>query len=78
MLFPNYWGSRSQDLPDSFVDTGFFYWATTESWRKSEPIFGPNSTFIEIPEIRAIDINTEGDWLRAEAIFELFSSGRMK
>ena len=78
MLFPNYWGSRSQDLPDSFVDTGFLYWASTETWRKSEPIFGSNSTFIEIPEIRAIDINTESDWLRAEAIFELFSSGRMK
>ena len=78
MIFPNYWGSRSQDLPDSFVDTGFFYWATAGSWRKAEPIFGPNSTFIEIPAIRAIDINTESDWLRAEAIFELISRGTMK
>jgi pseudaminic acid cytidylyltransferase len=78
MLFPNYWGSRSQDLPESFVDIGFFYWATAWSWLKAEPIFGTNSTFIEIPEIRAIDINTESDWLRAEAIFELISSGKMK
>ena len=78
MLFPNYWGSRSQDLPDCFVDAGFFYWAKAGSWRKAEPIFGLNSTFIESPDFRAIDINTESDWLRAEAIFELISSGRMK
>ena len=78
MLFPNYWGSRSQDLPESYVDTGFFYWATASSWGKAEPIFDTNSTFIVIPEIRAIDINTESDWLRAEAIFELISSGKMK
>ena len=26
MLFPQYWESRSQDLPECFVDAGFFYW----------------------------------------------------
>lgn len=78
MLFPQYWGSRSQDLPDCFFDAGFFYWATAKTWMKAEPIFGPNSTFVEIPEIRAIDVNTEDDWLRAETVFELISNGRIK
>ena len=77
MLFPDYWGSRSQDLPDCFVDAGFFYWATARNWMKAEPIFGPNSTFVEIEEIRAIDVNTESDWLRAETVFELISIGRI-
>ena len=78
MLFPNYWGSRSQDLPDCFVDAGFFYWASARTWMEGEPIFGVNSTFVEIPEVRAIDVNTESDWLRAEDIFELIASGRIK
>jgi len=78
MLFPNYWGSRSQDLPNCFVDAGFFYWATANTWIQAEPIFGPNSTFVEIPEMRAIDVNTEDEWLRAESIFEIISSGRIK
>ena len=78
MLFPQYWGSRSQDLPDCFVDAGFFYWATAKTWIQAEPIFGPNSTFIEIPDMRAIDVNTEDEWLRAESIFEIISSGRIK
>ena len=78
MLFPKYWGSRSQDLPDCFVDAGFFYWATAKTWIQAEPIFGPNSTFVDIPDIRAIDVNTEDEWLRAESIFEIISSGRIK
>ena len=78
MLFPKYWSSRSQDLPDCFVDAGFFYWATAKTWIQAEPIFGPNSTFVDIPEIRAIDVNTEDEWLRAESIFEIISSGRIK
>ena len=78
MLFPNYWGSRSQDLPDCYVDAGFFYWATTDTWRQAEPVFNANSTFVEIPEIRAVDINTESDWLRAESIFKLIEGGRIK
>ena len=78
MLFPNYWGSRSQDLPACFVDAGFFYWANAKTWVTGEPIFGAYSTFIEVPEIRAIDVNTESDWLRAESIFELLKSDRIK
>ena len=74
MLFPNYWESRSQDLPSCFVDAGFLYWATAKTWVKAEPIFNFNSTFIEIPEIRAIHINTEEDWLLAESIFEQITS----
>lgn len=78
MLFPNYWGSRSQDLPACFVDAGFFYWANAKTWVIGEPIFGAYSTFIEVPEIRAIDVNTESDWLRAESTFELLKSDRIK
>ena len=77
MLFPHYWTTRSQDLPICFVDAGFFYWGTTETWMKAEPIFDSRSTFVEIPECRAIDINTEADWLQAESVFELMADGRI-
>ena len=78
MLFPNHWESRSQDLPDCFVDAGFFYWAAPETWIQGEPIFGPNSTFIQIPEFRALDINTQDDWDQAESIFKIYMSDTSK
>ena len=78
MFFPNYWNSRSQDLPECYVDAGFFYWAHVGTWVRQDPIFKSHSTFVEIPVIRAVDINTESDWLQAELIFELIRSGRIK
>lgn len=71
MLFPQYWDSRSQDLPRAFADAALFYLATNETWQLEKPIFSRGSTFIEIPEFRAIDINTEEDWLRAERALQL-------
>ena len=73
MLFPEHLESRSQDLIPCFNDAGFFYWASTESWLSEEPVFGARSTFIEVPEIRAIDINTESDWIQAEMIFRIIN-----
>jgi N-acylneuraminate cytidylyltransferase len=69
MLFPENWGNRSQDLPKCYVDSGFFYWAKSNDWLNNEPIFDESSTFIEIPQFRAIDINTDADWKWAENVF---------
>lgn len=75
MLFPQYWDSRSQDLPRAFTDAALFYLATAETWHSEKPIFTASSTFIEIPEFRAVDINTQDDWIRAElALGQIFPS----
>ena len=74
MLFPKYWQTRSQDLRECYVDAGLLYWGTVQGWLGNQPIFGPSSTFIEIPQSRVVDINTESDWLQAELIYRLLEA----
>ena len=79
MLFPMYWDSRSQDLPRAFTDAALLYLARIETWQSEKPIFTADSTFIKIPEFRAVDINTPADWRRAEiALWESFTNLPMK
>lgn len=76
MLDPAAYLSRSQDLTPVFHDVGWFYWAQASTWRDQSTIFSAQSSFVEIPANRAIDIDTEEDWKMAEAMYTLekFSS----
>lgn len=58
---------RTQDLPPRWHDGGQFYWGRAEAWRGATPIL-PNSVGYELPSHRAVDIDTEDDWLRAERL----------
>ncbi len=58
---------RTQDLPPRWHDAGQFYWGRAGAWRKAAPIL-PNSVGYELPSHRAVDIDTEDDWLRAERL----------
>jgi N-acylneuraminate cytidylyltransferase len=69
MLFPEYWDFRSQDLPPTYLDASLLYWGNERSWKSKEPIFGPNSRFLEIPKNRAVDINNLEDWEKAELLY---------
>lgn len=68
MLFPEHAQTRSQDLPELFHDAGQFYWGTTHAWTSLAPIFDLHSTRFSIPRWRVQDIDTEEDWVRAEAM----------
>jgi N-acylneuraminate cytidylyltransferase len=68
MLFPEYLNTRSQDLPDVLHDAGQFYWGTPNAWLNYTNIFGEFSRVVEIPHWRVQDIDTEEDWIRAEAM----------
>ncbi|MGI9204994.1 MAG: pseudaminic acid cytidylyltransferase [Woeseiaceae bacterium] len=68
MLFPEKFGTRSQDLAEVFHDAGQFYWGTPEAWLGLERIFDRHSTIIRIPRWRVQDIDTEEDWRRALCI----------
>jgi N-acylneuraminate cytidylyltransferase len=68
MFFPEHFKTRSQDLPAALHDAGQFYWGRPESWLTGVHIFGPSSFVVEIPRWRVHDIDTRGDWDRAELV----------
>lgn len=49
-------------------DIGMFYFGNVDSFMR-HPLYGLRTRLIVIPEERAIDINTEDDWLRAERAY---------
>lgn len=70
MLFPDYYASRSQDLPVVLHDAAQFYWGTTSAWLQGRQIFDRDSRIVIVPRWRAQDIDTHDDWGRAEAMFD--------
>jgi pseudaminic acid cytidylyltransferase len=70
MIFPEHRLTRSQDLPPVYHDAGQFYWGLPAAWLEERPLFGPDSSFLELPPIRAQDIDSPEDWILAERLFE--------
>ena len=58
---------RTQDLPARWHDAGQFYWGRVAAWQSSTAVL-QNSVGYEIPRHRAVDIDTEDDWVRAERL----------
>jgi len=71
MFFPEYFLTRSQDLPEALHDAGQFYWGRTSAWLEGKRVLGCASIAIVIPRWRVQDIDTKDDWLRAEKLFRL-------
>lgn len=68
--FKNY---RSQDLAESFHDSGQFYWMKKEVLSRENIVTG-NTGAIIISELEAQDIDNETDWKLAELKYELLQS----
>jgi pseudaminic acid cytidylyltransferase len=79
MFFPEYFLSRSQDLPAALHDAGQFYWGRPYAWTERRRVFDRRSVPVIIPRWRVQDIDTEEDWIRAELMFQasetLFNQG---
>jgi len=73
MFFPEYFSSRSQDLPLALHDAGQFYWGRPSAWLEGRQIFDSHSVPVIIPRWRVQDIDTPDDWKRAELIYQVFS-----
>ena len=71
MMFPENYAKRSQDLEVYYHDVGQFYWGKPESWLEKKIVFSEKSTVIQIPSYRAVDIDSENDWKRAELLYRL-------
>lgn len=69
MFFPEYFETRSQDLPIALHDAGQFYWGRPAAWLENRRIFDPHSAPVMIPRWRVQDIDTQDDWKRAELMF---------
>jgi len=63
--------SRSQDLTDAWHDAGQFYWGRAGDWNICSGVFGEGTFGVELPSYRVVDIDTQDDWDRAEALREV-------
>ena len=71
MIFPHYFDARSQDLQTTMHDAAQFYWGRPLAWIDGKRIFDIHSKPILIPRWRVQDIDTPGDWERAELIHKI-------
>ncbi len=71
MFWPEYELTRSQDLPEALHDAGQFYFGRSEAFMQREGIFSARSAAVILPRYRVQDIDTEDDWVRAEALFRV-------
>lgn len=69
MLFPEYFPTRSQDLPIALQDAAQFYWGRPSAWSEKKRIFDQHSAPVVIPAWRVQDIDSHDDWLKAEKIY---------
>ena len=73
MMDPALMQVRSQDLEPAWHDAGQFYWARAATWAAEVPVFGPGAHGVALPSHRVVDIDTEDDWTRAEALFTVLN-----
>lgn len=69
MIFPQYFTTRTQDLPVAMQDAAQFYWGKPTAWMSNKRIFDKHSTCVSIPSWRVRDIDNQDDWIKAEVIF---------
>jgi N-acylneuraminate cytidylyltransferase len=68
MAFPEKRIVRTQDLQPHFHDAGMFFWGRRDAFFTDIPIYSSVARLIEIPAMRAIDIDEPEDWVSAEQL----------
>jgi N-acylneuraminate cytidylyltransferase len=72
MCQPEFFTSRTQDIPVHYHDAGQFCWGSPAAFLgETPPLLHANSVGVVLPADRAIDIDSEQDWLLAEASFRI-------
>ncbi|AKA25925.1 pseudaminic acid cytidylyltransferase [Pseudomonas chlororaphis] len=74
-LYPEFRGTRSQDLPPAYQDAGQFYWGRSAAWLRGDLVFSPLSLPVILPRHLVQDIDSEEDWLRAEYLYAALKAG---
>ncbi len=68
-MYPEFSMKRTQDIEPAYFDIGQFYWGTVDKWMSGTVAGGIG--FV-IPNWRAIDIDDEDDWKRAEIFYTVY------
>ena len=68
-VFPENAWKKTQDFTKQYFDAGQFYCGKTQAWLDEKELHN-NSRAIIIPSWRAVDIDTEADWIMAERYFD--------
>ena len=68
---PQYEKSRSQDLEPIYHDCGQFYMCSTDVFLEKHSLILPNTIPYIIPDEEVQDIDTNSDWLIAEAKYKV-------
>jgi len=71
MIWPEYYNSRSQDLPASYQDAGQFYWIQSRCLLEQKRFFAKNSLAMILPQMEVQDIDSLEDWQLAEMKYKL-------
>ena len=66
--------TRRQDLPNYFFRDGAVYLSRINNILKSKSIYGKNIGFILSDKARYVNIDTQDDWIKAEALFGKLNS----
>ena len=74
MMWPENSDTRSQDLPEAVYDAGQFYWGSREFWVESDGYANSRVGAYRLPRWLVHDIDTEEDWILAEAMHEVLTS----
>lgn len=62
---------RSQDIEDSYQDTGQFYWLRASSFLEQKTMYMKHMSGYIIPTIEHCDIDNPEDWETAEMLYKL-------
>jgi pseudaminic acid cytidylyltransferase len=61
-VWPEYIDYRTQDLETYYHDSGQYYWIKIDSFLQKKVMFTDNTSFIELAEFEAQDIDNLEDW----------------
>jgi len=76
MLYPEHFNTRSQDLEEAYHDAGQFYWGKAQAFKDELPLFSEVATPYVLPRYLVQDIDTEEDWVRAEAMYKVLQHSK--
>jgi CMP-N-acetylneuraminic acid synthetase len=60
----------SKFFSDNYYDTGYFYWAKSNTWKNYFFKYDSKSSFVKIPNWRAQDLDTLDDLKKVDLIFK--------
>jgi N-acylneuraminate cytidylyltransferase len=73
---PEHASTRTQDLPPRWHDAGQFVWGEARAWLAGTAVL-THAAGYPMPAWRALDLDTEDDWARAQVIHEVLRRGTL-